>query len=229
MIELRGVSVTAPVLGEADKTLLHDVTLTLPERRIAVVGANGSGKSTFLRLINGLVEPARGHVLVEGLDVARNGRAVRRLVGFTFADALAQLIMVTPQEDVELSLRPIVRDRGERTKQARALLEAQGLGHVARSSIYALSGGERQLAALTSVLAVEPHILVCDEPTTLLDLRNRNRMIAVLLGVAQQLVYATHDLDFAAAADRALWIENGRVAADGEPAAVIDAYRRSVA
>ena len=86
MIELRDVTVTAP----NGRTLLADVTLTLTERRIAVVGANGSGKSTLLRLLNGLVVPSRGRVLVDGLDTMTDGAAVRRRVGFVFTDPLAQ-------------------------------------------------------------------------------------------------------------------------------------------
>ena len=219
MIELRDVTVTAP----NGRTLLADVTVTLTERRIAIVGANGSGKSTLLRLLNGLVVPSRGRVIVDGLDTMTDGAAVRRRVGFVFTDPLAQLVMPTPIEDVALSLRRTL-PRAARRERAAELLAAYGLGHVQHSSVYDVSGGERQLIALVSVLAVEPAVVVADEPTTLLDLRNRNRIREELGRLDQQLVVATHDLELAADAERVLVVDEGRIVADGPPASAIASY-----
>jgi biotin transport system ATP-binding protein len=140
-----------------------------------------------------------------------------------FTDPLAQLVMPTPIEDVELSLRRTV-PRPERRARAAALLDAYGLGHLQHSSVYDLSGGERQLVALVSVLAVEPRVVVADEPTTLLDLRNRNRIRDELARLDQQLVVATHDLELAQDADRVLVVEGGRIVADGPPDTAIAAY-----
>jgi biotin transport system ATP-binding protein len=149
---------------------------------------------------------------------------VRRLVGFVFTDPLAQLVLATPVDDVELSLRSRIRERGERRAEAQRLLAERGLASVAEQSVYDLSGGERQLVAFTSVLAAAPKILVADEPTTLLDLRNRDRVRHLIAGLAQQVVLATHDLDLAADADRVLVIDDGRVVADDLPDAAIAAY-----
>ena len=224
-----GVTVSLPASGQArTRVLLHPTTLELAERRIAVIGANGSGKSTLLRLLNGLVLPSVGQVRVDGLDTARQGRDVRKLVGFVFTDPLAQLVLATPADDVELSLRPLVRDRAERRAQALQLLAGRGLAHVADQSVYDLSGGERQLVALTSVLAARPRIVVADEPTTLLDLRNRDQVRDALAALEQQVVLATHDLDLAAEADRVLVVDGGRILADGTPAEAIGAYLRLV-
>lgn len=234
MIGLEGVGLGVGVpdpsgRGWTERVLLADLTVTLPERRVAFLGANGSGKSTLLRLLNGLASPTRGRVLVDGLDPASDGARVRRHVGFVFTDPAAQLVMPTPLEDVELSLRRTHRDRATRRAAALDLLAARGLDQVADQSIYDLSGGERQLVALTAVLAVQPGILVLDEPTTLLDLRNRNALRRTLAGLDQQVVVATHDLDLAGDADRVLVLDAGRVVADGPPDAVIDAYARSMA
>ncbi len=234
MISFRGVSVTVSVTGApgqrwATRTILHPTDLALAERRVTIVGANGSGKSTLLRLINGLAAPTTGHVLVDGLDPARDGRAVRARVGFVFTDPLSQLVMPTPVEDVELSLRRRIRDRGARRASAVALLSERGLAHVAEQSIYDLSGGERQLVALTAVLAVEPAIIVADEPTTLLDLRNRNALRSVLAALPQQLVVATHDLALARDAERVIVVDAGRVVADGEPEETLGFYERLMA
>ena len=228
MIELKGVrvAVAVPRAGApaATRVLLDGVDLTLPERRIGVIGANGSGKSTLLRLLNGLMLPTSGRVLVDGLDTRTDGRAVRQRVGFVFTDPLAQLVMATPADDIELSLRRTIKDRSARRQRARDLLAGRGLGALADQSVYDLSGGERQLVALTSILATDPSVVVADEPTTLLDLRNRERVRQALTGLDQQLVLATHDLEMAAEMDRVLVVEDGRVVADGAPRDAIASY-----
>lgn len=226
MIELRDVSVVVPASrrGEADRTLLAKVSLTLNERRICIVGANGSGKSTLLRLLNGLRLPAKGNVTVGGFDTVTQGRQVRTLVGFIFTDPLAQLVMSTPVEDVELSLRSLVKGRANRSARALELLAERGLEGLAHQSIHDLSGGERQLVALTSVLAVEPSIIVADEPTTLLDLRNRLALRATFRTLEQQLIYSTHDMDVAADANRVIVMDGGRIIADDAPGPAIDHY-----
>ncbi len=226
MISLRDVtvSVPAPTADAPDRVLLERISLELTESRIAVIGANGSGKSTLLRLLNGLRAPTSGSVLVDGLDAVKDAKRVRSLVGFVFTDPLSQLLMSTPVEDVELSLRATVRDRKERTRRAQELLDSRGIGHVANQSVYDLSGGERQLVALTSVLAVGPRVVVADEPTTLLDLRNKLMLRRILAGLTQQVIFSTHDLDLAREADRVIVIEYGKVLADGDPADAVAAY-----
>lgn len=230
MIELEGVSVVVPGSrhGQPDRTLLGDVSLRLPEHRVCVIGANGSGKSTLLRLLNGMRQPTAGSVRVNGHSTVDEVRAVRAQVGFIFTDPLAQLLMSTPIEDVELSLRSTVRNRRERTRLAQRLLDERNLGHLAHQSIYDLSGGERQLVALTSVLAVEPQVVVADEPTTLLDLRNRMALRRTFAELPQQLVYSTHDMDVAADAQRVVVVDGGRVVADGPPEESIAFYESAM-
>lgn len=228
-ISFRQASVAVAVDNRPEpKSLLQDVTLELTEQRIGVIGANGSGKSTLLRLINGLVQPSSGSVSVDGADTVRAVRAVRRQVGFVFTDPISQLVMPTGREDVELSLRRPVRHGAERRRLAEAALERLGLLPLADQSIYELSGGERQLMALAAVLAVSPTVLVLDEPSTLLDLRNRELLRRTLSGLDQQIVMSTHDLDLALEMDRVLVVETGRVMFDGGPAAAVDAYRALV-
>lgn len=207
------------------KVLLDDVNLRLDEPRVGVIGANGSGKSTLLRLVNGLVQPTSGVVAVDGDDTQRAVRKVRRNVGFVFTDPLSQLVMPTGREDVELSLRRSVKNGAERRSRAEAALARFGLLKLAEQSIYELSGGERQLMALAAVLAVDPKVLVLDEPSTLLDLRNRELLRMTLAGLDQQIIMSTHDLDLALEMDRVLVIEQGRVAFDGAPADAVAAYR----
>jgi biotin transport system ATP-binding protein len=225
-ISLRNAGVSVAVDGYADpKVLLQDISLELTEERIGVIGANGSGKSTLLRMLNGLVAPTAGSVTVNGADTVRNVRAVRQQVGFVFTDPLSQLVMPTGREDVELSLRRSVRNGKERREQATATLDRFGLLPLADQSIYELSGGERQLLALASVLAVEPDVLVLDEPSTLLDLRNRELLRRTVAGLTQQVVMSTHDLELALDMDRVLVVESGKIAYDGGAAAAVEHYR----
>jgi biotin transport system ATP-binding protein len=234
VIELDDVLVTAYApdpAGGADLVvrLLGPVSLALTERRIAVIGANGSGKSTLARLLNGLVLPASGTVRVDGLDTAEDGRAVRRRVGFVFTNPDAQIVMPTPLEDVALSLRRSDLSADERDAAARRALERFGLGDRAEVPAHALSGGQRQLLALASVLAVEPDVLVCDEPTTLLDLRWRSVVDDLLADLPQQVVVVTHDLDAASRADRVIVVDDGLVVFDGDPERAVAHYRALMA
>jgi biotin transport system ATP-binding protein len=223
-IRLEQVTVSVPT-HEGDRRILEETSLELTERRIALVGPNGSGKSTLARLLNGLVPATTGRVLVDGLDVAREGREVRRRVGFMFTDPAAQLVMPTAREDVALSLRRTHPDKAERLAAADRVLTEFGLAGFGDRSVHALSGGEGQLLALAGVLATAPSVLVADEPTTLLDLGNSRRIGDLLLGLPQQVVLVTHDLDLAARCDRVLLVRAGRVERDGEPTEVIDHYR----
>lgn len=226
-VDLEAASVVVPT-ADGERVVLAPTTLTLTEQRIGVVGANGSGKSTLARLLNGLVTPTSGRVLVDGLDVARAGGAVRRRVGFCFTDPSAQLVMPTCVEDVELSLRRSVRDARTRRSRALEVLAEHGLADHADTSVHALSGGQKQLLALAGVLATAPGLLVADEPTTLLDLANARRVGDLLLSLPQQLVLVTHDLDLARRCDRVLVVLDGAVAYDGAPDAAVDHYVAAV-
>lgn len=219
------VAVASPATPSGEVTILAPTTLNLTERRVAVIGANGSGKSTLARLVNGLVLPTSGYVRVNGLDSHDDGRAVRRQVGFVFSDADSQLVMPTPLEDVALSLRRLRLGRREREDRAREILDRFHLAHLADVSVHALSGGQKQLLALAGVLATEPQVLVCDEPTTLLDLRWRTHVNDLLAGLDQQVVHVTHDLDAAARADRVLVVDQGQVVCDGDAATAVAFYR----
>ncbi|CAN7300906.1 MULTISPECIES: energy-coupling factor ABC transporter ATP-binding protein [Microbacterium] len=209
------------------RSVLHDISVELTASTIAVIGANGSGKSTFARLLNGLVTPHSGTVRVHGHDTVQERAAVRRLVGFVFTNPDAQILMPTPAEDLALSLRG--RPKAEVAARVQETLETNGLGAHAEVPASMLSGGQKQMLALASVLIAQPRVIVADEPTTLLDLRNARRIGDLLLAQQAQVVVVTHDLDLAARCDAALLFEDGRIAASGEPARVIDAYRRACA
>ena len=224
MIEVDGVSHVYGA-GAAARTVLSDGTVTLPERRVGVIGANGSGKSTFARLLNGLVLPTSGRVRVDGLDTRSQARAVRRLVGFCFTDPDAQIVMPTVAEDVAFGLRRRGVPKDEVAARVASVLAAYGLDGHADHPAHLLSGGQKQLLALASVLVTEPAVLVMDEPTTLLDLRNATRIAEVVAGLPQQVVLVTHHLDLLEGFDRVLVFDEGRLVCDDSPAAACAHYR----
>nr|WP_259162954.1 ABC transporter ATP-binding protein [Microbacterium phyllosphaerae] len=205
------------------RRILRDVSVDLTARRIAVIGANGSGKSTFARLLNGLVAPTFGSVSVHGLDTRRDVAALRRRVGFVFTDPQAQILMPTPAEDLALSLRGL--PRAEVDARVTAALAEHGLTDRADVAASDLSGGQKQLLALASVLITQPELIVADEPTTLLDLRNAARIADLLLAQTAQVVIVTHDLELAARCDQAVLFDDGAVVVAGEPGVVVAAYR----
>lgn len=220
MIEFDGVGHR---FGE--RVVLERVDLRLTERRVAFVGANGSGKSTLARTVNGLVVPETGRVLVDGADPARHGAAVRRRVGFVFTDPDSQIVMPTAGEDVAFSLRRSGLGRRERAEQAARTLAEFGLDGYADHPAHQLSGGQKQLLALCAVLVLDPDVLVCDEPTTLLDLRHKRRFVERLAGLRQQVLLLTHDLDLLEGFDRVIVLDGGKVVADDAPGPAVAHYR----
>jgi biotin transport system ATP-binding protein len=219
-IELRGVG-----HRYGERTVLADVDLQLTERRIGVIGANGSGKSTFARLLNGLVLPSSGTVLVDGLDTRTAVREVRRRVGFVFQDPDAQIVHPTVAEDAAYGLENQGVPPAERAERVAEVLERYGLAGHADHPAHLLSGGQKQLLAIAGVLVMRPARIVFDEPTTLLDLVNTHRVAAVIEELEQQVVVLTHHLELLDRFDRVLVIDAGRVVADGPPDSSVAAYR----
>jgi biotin transport system ATP-binding protein len=222
-VELRGVS-----HDYGDRPVLRDVSLTLGEHRIGVIGGNGSGKSTLARLVNGLVVPTAGQVLVDGLDTRTELRAVRRRVGFVFQDPDAQIVYPTVAEDVAFGLQNQGVPAGERAVRVAEVLERYGLAGHADHPAHLLSGGQKQLLAIAGVLVMRPARVVFDEPTTLLDLANKRRVAAVIEELEQDVLVVSHDLDLLAGFDRVLVLDDGRVVADGPPAESVAAYVASM-
>lgn len=208
-----------------ERVVLQDLSVELTEPRIGIIGGNGSGKSTLARMINGLVLPATGTVTVDGLDTKRDGRKVRRTVGFVFTDPDNQIVMPTVAEDIAFSLRRSGLNRTEIEARVDDLLQRFGLAGHRDHPAHHLSGGQKQLLALSSVLVSRPQVVVLDEPTTLLDLRNARAVAGFLAELEVQIVLVTHHLDLLTDYDRVLVIDEGRLVADDEPAAAVAAYR----
>ena len=224
-LHLDGVAVR---LGDVDA--LHDATLDLDARTVAVIGENGSGKSTFARLLGGLVPAARGELRVLGLDPARQAAELRRRIAVVFSNPDAQIIMPTVAEDVAFSLRADRLGREATASRVAEALDRFGLTALADRPSHDLSGGQKQLLALCGAFVRQPDLVIADEPTAYLDARNARRVADHLLEDAgHRLVLVTHDLALAARCDTAVLFAGGTVAAVGEPSDVVPEYERLLA
>lgn len=209
-----------------DRMVLQGVSLRLAEQRIGVIGANGSGKSTLARLLNGLVLPVSGTVQVAGLDTARDTQAVRQKVGFMFQNPDNQIVFPVVSDDIAFGLRNLGVPRAQIPGQVDGMLERLGIAHLRERPSHALSGGEKQMVALAAVLIMAPELVVFDEPTTLLDLGNRNRFRDTLRTLPQAAVVITHDLELLEDFDRVLVVADGGVAHDAAPGDAIAWYTK---
>jgi biotin transport system ATP-binding protein len=225
----RGIELVGVHHSFGERTVLDGLDLRLTEHRVGVVGANGSGKSTFARLLNGLVVPITGSVLVDGLDTRTAVRQVRRRVGFVFQDPDAQIVHPTVAEDAAYGLENQGVPAAERAERVAEVLERYGLAGHADHPAHLLSGGQKQLLAIAGVLVMRPARIVFDEPTTLLDLVNARRVARVIDELPQSAVVVTHDLDLLDGFDRVLVMDAGRVVEDGPAEQSVRAYRKLMA
>ena len=216
---------TGAAVDYAGRLALHPLTLRLHERRIGVIGLNGSGKTTFARLINGLVKPTSGSVTVDGLDTVEKEEAARGKTGFIFQNPQHQMILPILAEDIAFGLKNRGLPAAEITRLTDAVLQRFGIAHLARRRVHELSGGENQLGAIASVLVTGPDLLILDEPTNQLDLRNRALIARTIAALDEQVIVITHDLSLIEGFDRVLLFHEGRLAADGPPGRTIDTYR----
>ena len=192
--------------------------------RVAVVGANGAGKTTLLLRLCGVLAGQRGQAEVCGLDPAdpHHRAKLPASVGVVFQNPDDQLFAATVLEDVAFGPLNLGAEPAEARRVAEATLERVGLGGAGGRSPHRLSGGEKRRAALAGVLAMNPGVLLLDEPTAFLDPRGRRELAALLKSLPTTLLVATHDLPFAAAlCPRTVVLADGAVVADGPTAEVL--------
>ncbi len=224
-IRLENVGVVAGAVE-----VLADVSLHLDARTVAVIGANGSGKSTFARLVGGLGAATSGSLDVLGLDPRRDAAVLRRRVAFVFSNPDAQIVMPTVREDVEFSLRSLRLPRAEAAERVDAALDRFGLAPLADRAAHELSSGQKQLLAVCGAFVRRPDLVIADEPTGMLDARNARRVADHLFEAAgHRLLLVTHDLALAARCETAVLFDGGRLIEVGPPAEVIARYDAIVA
>ena len=199
----------------------------------ALLGANGSGKTTFVLHLNGLLS-GEGSVEVCGIQLnhAHGGHGdradldrVRAKVGLVFQDSDEQLFMPTVLEDVSFGPLNLGLDPEAATARARRMLERVGMAEALEKAPYHLSAGEKKRVAIAGILAMEPEILVLDEPTTFLDPPGQRALAELLMDLPQAKILVTHDVPFAEAmCGRAVFFEKGRIAADGAVSEIVERY-----
>jgi len=169
-----------------------------PGQRVALLGDNGSGKTTLLQLIVGLLRPTSGRI--EAFGKPRREEAdfheVRRRAGLLFQDADDQLFCPTVAEDVAFGPLNLGKPREQIRQIVAETLDSLGLAGYEHRITYKLSGGERRLVALATVLAMQPEVLLLDEPTTALDGRAADRLVEILAGLPQAMIVVSHDREF---------------------------------
>jgi len=216
-------------LSMAGVPVLQDLTLSLSDDRIGVIGLNGSGKSSFVRLLNGLRSPSEGVLSLFGAPAAEAGAELPRHVGFVFQNPDHQAIFPTVEEEIAFGLTQLGIARVESRDRARAFLARHGCESLAGRPITELSEGQKQLVCILAVLVMEPRLLVLDEPLTSLDALAAQRIRDMILSLPQKIVMVSHDLDHFDGFDRLLWLQDGRVRMDGPPDRVRAAYRQDIA
>jgi cobalt/nickel transport system ATP-binding protein len=219
VLEVRGLHFRYP-----DGTLALDgVDFTLyPGETVALFGANGSGKTTFVLHLNGLLE-GEGLISVCGTPVSRETLPlIRRRVGLVFQDSDEQLFMPTVLEDVAFGPLNLGLKPEDAVERATHFLGLVGMAAALEKAPYHLSEGEKRRVAIAGVLAMEPEILVLDEPTTFLDPVGQKDLLELLRGLPQSKIIVTHNTFFAEAlAQRAVFFEKGKIAGEGETSDVL--------
>ena len=192
--------------------------------RVAILGPIGGGKSTLLLHLNGLLLPQTGSVTVDGIEVTEASvREVRRRVGLVFQDPDDQLFLPTLLEDVAFGPLNEGKSSPEAMTRAQRVLADLGLADSQRRAAHHLSGGQKRLAALATVLVSRPPVLVLDEPTGNLDAEGRATLVHLLQKRDETLVVATHDLEVAkAVCDRCVILDRGTVVTQGDSATLLD-------
>jgi len=210
------------VHGYDDGRALDRVTVGFDESEfVLLLGGNGSGKTTFLRHLNGLLLPDKGRVYVDGVPTDEDARQARRRVGMTFQDAASQVVAETVEDDIAFGPENLGLDREEIRRRVEEAAEAVGATELLDRSPYELSGGELRRVTLAGVLAMRPDVLALDEPLAGLDYDGERSIVERVVEENERgttVVVATHDAaPFVEHATRAVVLEDGRIVEDGAP------------
>ena len=219
MLEFRNVSFSyepgTPVLDNLSFHIRKGET-------VGLIGANGAGKSTIMKLMLGLL-PAQGEILVDGMPVTKqNLSVIRQKIGFVLQDSDNQMFMPTVYEDMIFGPRNYGLTREEADARVDRVLKELGLESLKHRHNHKISGGEKRMAAIATILAMEPEMIVMDEPSTALDPVNRRRVISTINSRKETKLIASHDLDMILdTCQRVILLNHGRIVADGEAETIL--------
>ena len=219
--------------SEDSPLALENVTLSIEEGSFtAVLGHNGSGKSTFAKHLNAILLPSGGKVYVGGIDTADESRLfdIRKTAGMVFQNPDNQIVANVVEEDVAFACENMGLPPEEIRRRVDESLAAVGMSDHAKSAPHLLSGGQKQRVAIAGILAMQPRCIVMDEPTAMLDPSGRAEVMAAIQRLNRKMgvtvVLITHHMDEAAAAQRVIVMKQGRVALDGTPRQIFSQVER---
>lgn len=201
---------------EKGKELLQDISLEIQKgENVGIVGQNGAGKSTLLKLLVGLEMAFHGNIYINEIPLNRDNLSlIRQKIGYVFQDSNHQLFMPNVYEDVAFAPRNFQLSNLE--ERVNLALEQVGILHLKHQATHHLSGGEKKLVCLATILSVSPEILLLDEPSSALDSKNRRNLIRILNQLSQIKLIISHDLDFILeTCQRVIVLYNGKIVADG--------------
>ncbi|MEP3429995.1 MAG: ABC transporter ATP-binding protein [Roseibium sp.] len=210
------------------RDILQDISVSFEEHRIGIIGLNGSGKSSFIRMLNGLRQPSVGSLTLFGASSDKAQSELPRHVGFVFQNPDHQAIFPTVEEEIAFSLTQLGMTKEESRAQSLEFLKNHDCDQLAAKPIAELSEGQKQLVCILSVLVMKPSVLVLDEPMTSLDAVASRSIFGKLMALPQRIVMVSHDLSHFESFDRLLWLEDGRIRMDGKSGAVLSAYRKDI-
>jgi cobalt/nickel transport system ATP-binding protein len=203
---------------EKDEQVLNDINFVAHDgESIGIIGANGIGKSTLMKLLVGLNLNYKGTLEVAGHPVdKKNLNHVREHIGYVFQDSDSQLFLSTIEDDVAFGPQNYGLTDEEVEKRVSEALEKVHITELRKKHIYKLSGGEKKLASIATILAMEPDIIIMDEPSIALDPRNRKNLIKILNEIKSLKLITSHDLDFIMdTCERTVLLDDGHIIADG--------------
>ncbi len=222
--------------GQVLPLAVENITLSIEEGSfVAVLGHNGSGKSTFAKLTNAINVPESGRVTVNGLDTAdeKNTDEIRRTVGMVFQNPDNQIVATIVEDDVAFGPENLGVEPKEIRRRVDDALKAVNMYDFRSSEPYKLSGGQKQRVAIAGVIAMQTRCIVLDEPTAMLDPNGRKEVLATIKRLNKErgitVVLVTHFMDEAVQADRVVVIDNGRVYKDGTPREVFSQAEELIA
>ena len=227
IIQARGLTFRYTTAEGVAPTVLDHVDLDIEAGSfVAILGHNGSGKSTFAKHLNAILLPTSGKVYVDGMDTTDEDKLldIRRTVGMVFQNPDNQIVASVVEEDVAFAPENLGVPSAEIRRRVEEALEAVGMTEYARHAPHLLSGGQKQRVAIAGVLAMRPRCIVLDEPTAMLDPVGRREVLDTVCRLQRELgmtvVLITHHMDEAARAQRLVVMDNGHVVMDGPPAQV---------
>lgn len=213
---------------DGNREVLSDISFHLKAgETVGLIGANGAGKSTLLKILTGLLTDYKGQAKLDGMDInKKNLAAVREKTGYVFQDSESQLFLSTVYEDVAFGPRNYGYSEEEVQKKVMSALQQVHIEELKDRPIYRMSGGQKKLAAIATILSMEPEVILFDEPSVGLDPKNRRNLINIINRIGGLKIIASHDLDMIFdTCDKTILIEKGKLIFYGETAKILTDQR----